>query len=61
MPYVTEPQYNDPDDVSGPDDVRLPSYPHYTKIRAELSRLAEAGCITDEEADELYGEWKARD
>lgn len=55
----TEPlQYNDASSIDSPDDVNLPRFAHHLKIRSELERLLQRGLLSDDEADELYQEWR---
>lgn len=60
MPYWDEPKYNDPDEIDGPDDVRLPSTMHHMQVKAELDLLVRAEVITDDEAMEAMKDWRAR-
>ena len=60
MPYWDEPKYNDPDEIDGPGDVRLPSTMHHMQAKAELNLLVRAGAITDDEAMEAMKDWRAR-
>ena len=59
MPYWDELQYNDVDEVNGPDDVNLPPLMHHMQAKAELDLLTRAGTITGEEAKQVMDEWKA--
>ena len=55
----SELQYNNESEIDGPDDVELPRFAHHLKIRAELNSLVEMNMISNNEADELYDEWRA--
>lgn len=52
-------EFNDLESLDGPDDVFLPQHAHHNKVRAELTRLAEAGVIDHQKADEMYDDWLA--
>jgi len=60
MPYWDEPKYNDPDEIDGPSDVRLPSTMHHMQVKAELNLLVRADAISDAEAMEAIKDWRAR-
>lgn len=60
MPYWEEPKHNEPDEIDGPEDVRLPSTMHHMQVKAELDLLVQADVITDDEAMEVMQEWRAR-
>lgn len=51
---------NDPEEVEGPDDVSFPKHTHHFKVRSELTKLVEEGCLDNDEADEAYDSWKQR-
>lgn len=55
MPELT---YNDPDDIESSEDVSFPKHAHHFRVRSELSQLSSLGVITDDEADEIYDDWK---
>ncbi len=38
--------------------INLPSYQHHMTIRKILTDKVEEGAITEDEADQLYQEWK---
>lgn len=55
---MPELQYNDPDEIESPDDVSFPKHVHHFKVRAELSKLVDMDLLTDDEADDIYDDWK---
>lgn len=55
MPELT---YNDPDELKSAADVSFPKHVHHFKVRSELSELVNRGIIDDDEADEIYEDWK---
>lgn len=56
---MPELQYNDPDEIESPADVSFPKHAHHFKVRAELGKLSDMGVIDDDEADEIYDDWKS--
>jgi hypothetical protein len=58
--YWDETEYNDPEEVSGPDDVTLPITAHHMQAQAELDLLLRAGSLTEEDAELVLKRWRAR-
>lgn len=60
MPYWEDLEYNDPDEIDGPDDVTLPVTMHHMQARTELDLLVRGDVIDDDEAMRVMREWRAR-
>jgi len=56
---MAELTYHDPDEVGGPDDVDFPNHAHHFQVRGELTDLVELDVLTNDQADELYEEWRS--
>lgn len=55
---MAELQFNEADEVESADDVSFPSYAHHFKVRGELSELVELDLISEDEADDIFTQWR---